>query len=124
MTLSSAADLYTMGFIARSINTAAFRMGLCSDSAGAPGTLLGYTAAFTPTANTEVDITSAPVALSAGTYWMVWINSANAYGYYSSSCSTVTTYYKAYTYAALPSTWPSGASSLTGQCHNIYVGLR
>ena len=43
----------------------------------------------------------------------------------TSGCAAVVTYYKTYSYSsAFPATWPAGASSLTGQCNNIYVGLR
>jgi hypothetical protein len=126
VTISAADDLYTMGTIARSTNTASVALALYTDSGSAPGTLVGYTDAITPTAAAEADITAAPVALTAGTYWMVWKTSANFRGYYTTTgCAAVVTKYVAYSYAsAFPTTWPSGASSLTGQCNNFYVGLR
>ena len=113
--------------IARSDNTAAVAFALYTDSSGTPGTLVGYTDAITPTAAAESDITTAPVALTAGTYWMVWKTSATFRGYYTATgCAAVVTKYVAYSYAsAFPSTWPTtGNSTVTGQCNNFYVGLR
>ncbi|MDP2308678.1 MAG: hypothetical protein Q8P18_21835, partial [Pseudomonadota bacterium] len=129
VTISSAVQLYEMGQQYDIVGTGTeVKFALYTNSAGAPGTLVAYTAAGTPTSTGtfEIEIVGAPVSVAAGTYWMVWSHgTANGRtSYASSGYATNVTYYKARSFTtAFPSSFGS-ASSLTGQAYNLYAVVR
>ncbi len=126
VTVTSALDLYSLGHIAK-IASGNVKMALYSDTAGAPGTRVAYTAsAATVVGALEIDVVGAPVSVAAGDYWLVWAcgTSACRTAYTTSGVSSNVVFYKSANFAtAFPVTF-GAATALTGQAYNIYGVVR
>ncbi len=130
VTVSSAVELYQLGLLLRLADTDSVRMALYTDSGGSPGTLVAYTAltslsGYADGAAVELDVVGAPVSVAAGTYWITYNLSGNAYlGYTTSGASSNTIKYASLSSSsAFPSSFGT-ASSYTGQFINLYMVVR
>ncbi|MES2645168.1 MAG: hypothetical protein V4850_37115 [Myxococcota bacterium] len=132
ITVSSAVQLYSLGAGLRLTNTTdSIRMALYTNSGGAPGTLVAYTAwtALSPYAagtNVEMDVVGGPISLPAGTYWIM-INTTGGriyFNYTTSGASGNTVIYNLLGSAAAFPTSFGSASSYTGQYLGHYMVVR
>jgi hypothetical protein len=125
--VSSPAALYQMGHIFKIDAGASFQLALYTDAAGAPGTLVAETAVTGDAVGVlEPPVVSAPVAISAGTYWMVWrCGGANCRSSYTmTGVAANVIYYRTYPFASpFPATF-GAAVSFTGQSYNTYLVVR
>jgi hypothetical protein len=90
-----------------------FRLGIYNDSGGSPsGQALIVGSGSTAFSGTGwIDAAVAATYLAAGTYWMAYASDTdNTEKFYRDGTSS-TIYYKAFTYTALPSTFPTSLSS-------------
>lgn len=119
VTLTANTTIYAMG---AHLNTAgnSARMALYTNSAGVPGTLVAYTDVFTTVVGANESSLSTPVAVSAGTYWLLAVYSASTYIYYGSS-TLATVKYRSASYSSTPSTSYGTASSYTGYPPAYYL---
>jgi hypothetical protein len=92
------------------------KVGICSDSSGSIGTLLNVNNTSTAVSSSWTDISIASTAVTSGTYYWLVIstNEANTLGYVSATGGTMKL--KAWAYADIPSTPPSGMTNYTYQC--------
>lgn len=119
ITVSTATTLYGIGgYLGTAGNTG--RFALYTSSAGVPGTLVAYTDTFTTALGANEISLATPVALPAGTYWVMGVYSATTYIYYGAS-STATIKYKAASYSSTPSSSFGTASSYTGYPPSLYL---
>ena len=119
ITVSSATTLYGFGAW---LNTSGsyMRMVLYSDSGGSPAALVAYSdIETTTTGDNHLDL-STPVALSAGTYWVMATYSATTYIYYGATTSR-TVKYKSAAYSATPTSTFGTASSYSGYPMAYYI---
>jgi hypothetical protein len=83
------------GWFAQLSNVCHLTLVVYRDSAGAPGSRVAYTSPLTGpgTADTELQQTGFSVALTAGDYWLGWVDDAGAQYYYDASgtCVGITT---------------------------------
>lgn len=89
------------------------RLGIYSDNAGVPGTKLAETAAFTPTTGWNTAALTTLPAMAVGTYHLVFLTSSNTLQFaFLSGPPNLS--FVAWTFGALPATWPAGSSTSTG----------
>jgi Chitobiase/beta-hexosaminidase C-terminal domain len=79
-----------------------------NDASGAPNLRKTTTALFTPTAGSNTQNVLAPISLPAGNYWLVYLPSSNGLSFRKTTGGT--SKYHAFTYAALPGTFPASPS--------------
>jgi hypothetical protein len=84
-------------------------LAIYSDNAGYPGSLQAATAEFTPASGWNTRNVTSQVSLSAGTYWLVFEPSSNAYGTgYDSSGPSNGSYEAPGIYGSMPSNFRLG----------------
>jgi hypothetical protein len=128
--VSSSADLYALGAYLRLADSDSMRLAVYTSSGGAPSTLVAYTAltslsSYSAASFVELDVVGAPVAMSAGTYFICENFSGSTYmGYTTVGASGNTIYYNSLSStSAWPTSWGTG-STYTGQFINLYMVVR
>ena len=114
-TLARTATILSLSFY---VNQAAGSLVLgiydASGATGGPGVLKAQTNTFTPTTGWNTQNVITPVSLAAGTYWLAYLPSSSSL-HFPLDSSSGTYFDVGFTFAALPSSWPSGGGSGTSQ---------
>lgn len=106
--LAQVATIQSLSFYIGTVS-GGLRLGIY-DATGAganPGNLLAATAAFTPVAGWNTANVVTPVLLQPGAYWLAYLPQNNALAFRALRGSGVREVNKAFTYAALPATFPA-----------------
>ena len=111
-TLSQTGTVQSLSFYVLSA-AGHLRLGIYSNSAGQPGTLLAQTAEFVPVVGWNTQNVLAPVQLNAGTYWLAYLPESSSLHFAMEPSGTGRWY--GYTYGALPATYST--SSQGGSYH-------
>ena len=110
VTLSQGATIQSLSYYV-STTGGQLRLGIYSNSGGAPGALLAETAAFTPVAGWNTQPVLTQTALPAGTYWLAFLPQSNTLaGRLTVSGSGR---YYAYTFGAMPAAFSSSNTADT-----------
>jgi hypothetical protein len=113
ITLGSTATIQTLSFYIP-VASGAMRLGIYADSGGYPAARKAVTAEFTPTVGWNTQVVAAPVSLTAGVYWLVFQIAQSAMRVRKSSAAGAPdSKYITATYAALPASFPAGATNST-----------
>ncbi len=120
LTLSKAAKLVDFGLI--SVSSGAYvTMALYTDSGGAPGSLVAYTASTVLTNSDQQILPNTTASLSAGNYWIMAVYNTTASIGYDTSVTTAQVDYISFTYGGtLPTTFGTPIT-YTGQRFNYYL---
>ena len=121
ITVPSNVTLLQFGVISRGAGQG-MQMALYTNVGSAPGTLVAQTAATTMfVGNMEMNPTAGPVALPAGTYWIMAIYNATAQFGFTTMAGTNVVSYRSWTYGTpLPTTFGTPIT-YTGQSFNYYL---
>ena len=110
VTLSQSATIQSLSYYV-STTGGQLRLGIYNNSGSAPGALMAQTAAFTPVAGWNTQVVTTPVALSPGTYWLVFLPQNNTLAGRLGLSGSGRHY--SYTFGALPSTYSTSYTSDT-----------
>ncbi len=119
ITVTSDTTLYGLGAYLYTAGST-MRLALYTSAGSTPNTLVAYTGTATTTTGANELLLDTPVALSAGTYWVMGVYGSTTYIYYGASTST-TVKYKAYSVASTPSSSFGTASSYSGYPMAYYL---
>ena len=119
ITVPAATTLYALGSNTGTAGNSS-RIALYRDSAGVPTTLVAYSDVFTTVAGNNERWLSTPVALSAGTYWVMGVYNAATYINYG-TLTLGTVKYKTASYSSTPSSSFGTASSYMGYLPSLYL---
>ncbi len=112
-TLTQVGTLNSLSFYVSTVGGQLY-LGVYSNNAGIPGTLLATTAVFTPIAGWNTKPVVTPVSLAVGTYWLAYHPSSSSLGFVNSAVGGGSKYLTR-TFAALPSSFGSPVSTSASQ---------
>jgi hypothetical protein len=111
VTLTQTGTIESLSFYVSAVS-GALRLGLYNNSAGYPSTQKAVTAEFTPSLGWNTVNVVTPVSCTAGTYWLVFTPSSASFSpRKSTSQNPPDSKFIAFTYAALPASFPASATS-------------
>ena len=111
-TLSQQAVLQSLSFYVTAASGKLVLGIYASNSAGLPGAIVAQTAQFTPKVGWNTVVPTTTPTLSPGTYWLCYFPQSNSLDFVKKDGGVPTAYLIKQTFGALPSTYPSGASSV------------
>lgn len=89
---------------------------------GGPGALKATTASFAPSKGWNTAKIATPVSLAAGTYWLVFLPSSSALGFFETHVTGNCKYYS-YKFGALPSKFSTSPASCNPTTWSFYATL-